>query len=193
MSILTQQLPKTIEGAVINWDFRCMIRFEELLFSEGLTSDEKLEEGLKLFYPQGAPALTRAEAWEKLVWFYRCGLPAPRAAAGRKHSQQKRAYDFDVDAGRIAAAFQQAYGIDLTAGKPLHWWRFRALFENLPPDCRLCRIMDYRTADMTDLSPKTKAFYQRMQSVYGLEQRKEQPLTVKEHNESFIARLRREE
>ena len=44
--------------------------------------------------------------------------------------------DYRCDADYIVGAFQQAYGIDLTADK-VHWWRFKALLHALPPETPL--------------------------------------------------------
>lgn len=47
------------------------------------------------------------------------------------------------------AAFQQAYGIDLTREK-VHWFRFRALFAALPEDTLIAKIMSWRTMDLSE-------------------------------------------
>ena len=59
-------------------------------------------------------------------------------------SQTERALDLIADGDMVVAAFQQAYGIDLTQGD-MHWHRFKALLNGLPESTVLSRIMGYRT------------------------------------------------
>lgn len=74
--------------------------------------------------------------------FYRSENPCPRG--GRAGGA--RPYDYVADGDYIVAAFQQAYGIDLTdPGLEMHWHRFLALFRGLPEDTRMARIIGYRT------------------------------------------------
>lgn len=68
-----------------------------------------------------------------------------RNATPRGSSQSSaRAIDLVLDGDYITAAFQQAYGIDLTSCD-MHWHRFKALLNGLPEDTMLSRIMSYRT------------------------------------------------
>lgn len=55
-----------------------------------------------------------------------------------------RSVDLLLDGDYLTAAFQQAYGIDLTSCD-MHWHRFKALLNGLPDDTMLSRIMGYRT------------------------------------------------
>ena len=61
----------------------------------------------------------------------------------------KKAFDYDVDAGRIYSAFYQTYGIDIEDKlDTMHWWKFRALFDNLSSETRLVSyFMHYRNYD----------------------------------------------
>ena len=60
------------------------------------------------------------------------------------------AFDYQCDAGYIVAAFQQAYGIDLTRER-VHWFRFRALFAALPEETLMAKIMSWRTMDLVGI------------------------------------------
>lgn len=189
MSLLTDPLPTHIRGVPINSDFRTMILYERLLFKPGLPSDDKIRYALDLFFPEAKPG-GRDAAWVGLQWFHHCGKPEIRARGGNCGENQVRAYDYDEDAPLIAAAFQQAYGIDLTAAH-LHWWRFRALFDGLPADCRICKIMEYRTMDTRELPPTKRRHYERLKARYALERRHREPVTLEQHEQDFITRLRR--
>lgn len=191
-SILTDAPPTAIKGVPINWDYRCMIQFERIVFDEEIPSATRVERILSMFYLEGLGTMSMGEAWDRLTEFYRGETDSKSGGTGRRSSSRMRAYDYDVDAERIVAAFQQAYGIDLTCGEAMHWWRFKALFDNLPADCRLCKIMEYRTADTSGMPDKARAFYERMRSQYALEARSAEPMTVEKHDNDFIKRLRRE-
>lgn len=57
-----------------------------------------------------------------------------------------RTLDYIEDGERIVAAFQQAYGIDLTDPDcKMHWHRFKALLGNLPESTQLSKVMGYRS------------------------------------------------
>lgn len=63
----------------------------------------------------------------------------------RTGERGERTVDFEQDAPYLYAAFRQVYGIDLfrERGK-LHWWKFLAMLDSLPSDCKLKEIMAIR-------------------------------------------------
>lgn len=193
MSILTEELPTSIGGVEISSDFRAMIRYESLLFAPSLTSEAKIATILSMFYPCGYGRMKQLEAWNAIQWFYRCGKTATPNTSGGRRSMAAKAYDWEQDAPLILAAFQQAYGMNLTE-EHIHWWRFRALFDNLPADCRLCKIMEYRVANTEGLPERTRAYYEKMRRIYALDRHLDpgRPITLEEHDAAFIARLRRD-
>lgn len=65
-------------------------------------------------------------------------------APKQKTKRGAKAVDFMQDAAYIYASFMQAYHIDLHVTKP-HWLDFLALFEGLPAETIIKRIMDIRT------------------------------------------------
>ena len=65
-------------------------------------------------------------------------------APKQKGKRGQKAVDFIQDAKYIYASFMQAYHIDLHVTKP-HWLDFLALFEGLPSETIIKRIMDIRT------------------------------------------------
>lgn len=83
-------------------------------------------------------------------------------------SNGPRVFDYIEDGGRIVAAFQQCYGIDLTDCH-MHWWRFRALLDNLPDGTALGKVMQYR--GYTKPSREKDAehqYWSRMKRAYSL-------------------------
>ena len=81
---------------------------------------------------------------------------------GRKNRTRKSfrknqtAYSFEQDAPYIYAAFRKEYGINLQKIKneELHWWEFLALFDSLPDDSKIMKIMYWRTCSTSGLPRK---------------------------------------
>lgn len=73
-------------------------------------------------------------------------LASPNATPRRQGGGGPRAFDLVLDGDYIVAAFQQAYGVDLTdPGLDMHWHRFLALFTGLPESTLMAQIEGYRT------------------------------------------------
>lgn len=169
MNLLTEIAPRSvmIEGREyeIDTDFRNCIRFESLMFDPDVQDDLRGILALNLFYPE-IPQNVQA-AFEHILRLYSAGQgQEQRKASG--NSQQKRIYSFEHDSEYIFAAFMADYRIDLNDVEFLHWWKFRALFTGLKPDNLICKIMDYRAADLSKLKGEEKKFYQKMQKQYAL-------------------------
>lgn len=164
MNILLDILPEEIDGIPIRSDFRTMVQFELLMADPDVPQDARLPLAINLLYQQPVHDLQRAI--DGLLWFYRCGAPLKQGGAGGG-GKHERAYDFEQDAPDIYAAFMQAYGIDLNDAD-MHWWKFHALMFALPEDCKISKIMGYRTMDIFKLKGEEKKFYQRMKDTYRL-------------------------
>lgn len=165
MSLLIDPAPLEVEIGgrpwPINSSFRVSLLFEQLMLDSTVEERDKAPLALSLYYPRQPPDLDGAV--RALMWFYRCG----RGPDGPAGGQGKRLYDYDQDDALIFAAFWEAYGLDLEAAE-LHWWKFRALFDALPPDCLICKVMGWRGADTGKMKGKEKEFYQKMQRLYAL-------------------------
>lgn len=190
INLLLDRLPESvlIDGTnwAINTDFYYGIEFELLMQSPEYAPAEKVGRALQLFYPQ-LPGNIEAAA-QQMLWFWSCGRIEPEtkpekdgtesvaAAQTVGSGQSKRAakaYCFEQDAGLILAAFWQAYGIDLNEAEGLHWWKFRALFEGLPAECELVKIMGWRTMDTKGLPKKQKQHYEKLKRLYALKNKAE--------------------
>lgn len=113
----------------VRTSFRVWIEFERILREErmawrGIFADAQ---------PEGA-------GWhDAAVEFLRSPNSTPRT----DRRGGSREIDLIEDGEMIVAAFQQAYGIDLTA-TDMHWHRFKALLTGIPDDTRLAQVMGIR-------------------------------------------------
>lgn len=163
-NIILDRLPDMVEIGGKEYriysDFRTSILFEIMMRNPELKSWEKLNQMLDLYYPVIPP--NRQEAIEKALWFYNCGKeqesePEEEKNKTRREFRKDRvSYSFDQDAPYIYAAFMGAYRMNLQRikSKKLHWWEFIALFDALPDDCKIRKIMYWRTCDTSGLPRK---------------------------------------
>lgn len=118
----------------INTDFRVWLRFGTMLEEDG-----------KAWYGIFSGDVPSGDEWARVaIEFYNDKNDTPKIDGSGGSGD--RAVDFILDGEYIAAAFQQAYGIDLTnPSTTMHWHRFMALFRGLPEDTMMSNIMGYRT------------------------------------------------
>lgn len=95
--------------------------------------------------------------------FFKSENPCPHGVP----SQTERALDLIADGDMVVAAFQQAYGIDLTVGD-MHWHRFKALLANLPESTKLSKVMGYRTYRTPAKGDTNDAAMRRMKRMWSL-------------------------
>lgn len=133
IDLRTRGLPRSIRANGREFDlvtdFRVWIEFERVLREDGAM-------WLGVF----AGARPFGTDWQDaLMEFYASPNPTPRT----ERSDGQRVVDLVEDGELIVAAFQQAYGIDLTA-TDMHWHRFKALLNGIPDDTRLAQVMGIR-------------------------------------------------
>ncbi len=152
----------------IRTDFRVWLRISALFQDEALSLAERIAEALRLCYLPGQLPPSLSGALSAMVDFY-------QGAFGNKEREKSskslpRCLDFQVDAPAIFADFWAEYGIDLSREK-LHWHHFCALLSGLSPERKICRIMHYRMADLSQIGDKNrKNFYRKMKRLYAIKQ-----------------------
>ncbi len=182
MNILVDLLPRSIEIDTlkypINTDFRVSILFEELMQDKDVPMEEKFDLAINLYYKHKPH--DKAQAVDRLLWFYRCGKELEQKSSSSK-ADHKAIYSYEHDDEYIYSAFLEQYGIDLQDVENLHWWKFKAMFKSLK-DCKIVEIMGYRAVKIDSKLPKSqKDFYSRMKRLYKLpdnrsEEEKEQAI-----------------
>lgn len=183
MNPLVEDFPLALCGIPIDTDYRRMVQFELLMQNAEIPMQEKLPLALQLVYLQPVPDLQ--EAWDRLLWYYRCGQPLQTAQ--NQLAQPRRMYDFEQDSQRIYTAFLQEYGIDLQS-QPLHWWKFYTLLVNLPEDCPMGKIMYYRTVNPANLKGEERKQAMAMQARFALD--KPAIVPPEQRDKEFLERIR---
>lgn len=167
MNLLIDGAPETVYiGSLkykINSDFRTCLLFEELIKNDNLSKEDKIYITIKLFF-DNQYIDDFEKALDKIMWFYSCGRETKKVEDGG----YKPIFSFEDDDIFVYAAFREVYNIDLTFEK-LHWWKFKALFESIPDDVQLSKIMSYRAIKINkDMTESEKKFYRNMKKLYAL-------------------------
>ena len=195
--LLTDALPTVWHGRRIDPDFRHMVRLSAAYSQGEVEADPEAfaRQLCQQFYTGIHIPRVFVELWQGVIDFYLAGEQAAEPAAAKPASRPDTgpAFDYRCDAPYIVAAFQQAYGIDLTTEK-MHWFRFRALFAALPEDTLMAKIMGWRSADLADYEGSMREHYAALKERFALPASLRGGAavaqTVAEHDAAFLARFR---
>lgn len=182
-----QVLPDTVEvggrNVRIDTDFRVGVAIEQ----ECATAEPDVAGLLNAFYLGAIPSPVN-EAAQKMIEFY-----AHQDRGEQKEGtggSGKRSYDFAQDADALLASFLDAYGLDLSTAK-IHWWTFKRLLCNLPPDTPFMKRLYYRTADLKKLSKSERKHVEKMRLLYALKAPERAGKTAEELDKEFLEKTRR--
>ena len=169
MNLLLDALPQTAEingrRYRVDTDFRAAYRYAAAAQS-GLPSKQFILQALHCFFGQEYPSDIEA-AIDWVDWFYKAGTIQNTVGNGKGGAPAP--ISFEHDAGRIYASFMSVYHIDLLDVKYLHWWKYKALFDALPDDCEIMKIVGFRTAKIDSKMPKNQQEYLRkMKELYAI-------------------------
>ncbi len=171
--LLLGGLPDEYEGHEISTDFRNAINISLIMEDKDLSDDMRIYMALEQLYPIMPDDID--VAIKGMMWFY------SRGGEGKGEGKREApSFSFNVDADKIFAAFYATYGISLSTIEYLHWWEFLALFESLPDETLIRRVMYWRTADVSKMHKDERARILKMRGLYPLEERAETPLTREE-------------
>lgn len=195
--LLTDALPTVWHGQKIDPDFRHMVRLSSAYSHGEVEADPEAfaRQLCQQFYTGIYIPRVFVELWQGVIDFYLAGEQAEEPAAAKPASRPDTgpAFDYRCDAPYIVAAFQQAYGIDLTTEK-MHWFRFRALFAALPEDTLMAKIINWRTLDLADYEGSMREHYAALKERFALPASLRGGAavaqTVAEHDAAFLARFR---
>jgi hypothetical protein len=172
INILLDRLPQiTQSGYKIRTDFRESIKFELLMQDNKIDEKNKVMQALNLYYYNVKGITDIPKAIDEMLWFFACGKKKNVDNKTEKDNKKeiKQIYSYEFDAEYIYSAFLQQYKIDLNNIQYMHWWKFKALMENLNEDTQFVKIMGYRAIDISKIKDKEeKARYKRLKSIYAL-------------------------
>lgn len=191
--ILLEPLPTEWEGRAIDPDFRHMVWLSNQYLRGRAKADPQgmALEAVRRFYRDQVPPLEVPAAFQAMLKFFVSGTETASSGKGSGGTATV-SFDYSFDADYIVAAFQQAYGIDLTTAQ-MHWWRFRALFRALPEDTLMAKIMSWRSMDTSDMDGKTRQRYEDLKEAFALPKELKggkRIVSVADHNAAFYARFR---
>jgi hypothetical protein len=187
--LLMDGLPEEYDGIEISADFRNMIQLDLIIRDEEVTELERTIAALNQLYPEIPSDLQKAI--KGLQWFYSRGTSEDKESAGEGGSS-KRGFCFNQDANLIYAAFFSTYNISLSTIDFLHWWEFMALFEGLPEDTLMKKVIYWRTADLAKVSKEERKQIIKMRKLFELKgNSKKQTMTVEELTQQTMDRVER--
>ena len=131
------------DGVRVNFSlpFDRVLQFYDLFSEKGgiLTEAEKVECVYDWFVksPKKASPEFKVKAIDRIVRDY--------ISQEKKGSGGEKLYDFRADSSYIYSSFMLAYGLDLFSehGR-LPWWKFVSLFEGLPEDSKIKKVIEIR-------------------------------------------------
>ncbi len=171
-NILLDRLPQyTQNGLKLRTDFRESIKFELLMQDNYLDEQTKVIQALKLYYYDISRIKDIRQAINDILWFYACGKKKIDVDEKEnvKTESKKQIYSYEFDDEYIYSAFMEQYKIDLNNIKYLHWWKFKALLNNLNENTQFVKIMGYRSIDLSKIKDKDmKASYKKLKKQYAL-------------------------
>jgi len=148
-------------GIVDKTDFKQVLKFFRLLTLDHLTQEEKTAITLKIFF-DNVP--DDPELFTRILDYVACG-----ESRDEDDKDAERVFDYNIDHGRIFAAFLQTYGIDLRTTE-MHWWTFCELLNALPEETKLVQYVQLRgkKAGKND-SPEYKKELRKMQNAIRID------------------------
>ena len=171
--LLSNRLPDSVEihgkSYPINTDYRIGIQVESILLDSDMSDDMKVYETIRLYFDDMPPLEYAEEIIKKIIWFYTGHELEDERRSQRGNKPGNGLYfSYIHDADKIAAAFMQQYGVDITE-KKLHWWKFRAMFNSLSEDTQFVKVVGYRAMQIPANMPrKQKEFYKKMKKIHAL-------------------------
>ena len=177
MNILLDAMPDFLmvndQKIMIDSGFRTWIRFDEALFWNSDPMEQRIYAAMQVCYDGEIPADINSAVRAAIAFYAQTDQPFEDPQSDEPNDQSlpernNRTYSFTHDASLICAAFLSQYGIDLTKDD-LHWWHFKALFEGLDGESKLCKIMEIRAMDLSKVKDnESKAHYRRLKRLYRL-------------------------
>lgn len=165
------------QGLTVDVDFAfdTVINYFNLLDSDDLTNEDKIEGAIDLFFgnSKSAPDLDDIEFYEFAIKQINKEIedyPYGRSENGSQPSKYVKYVDYNKDAGAIYAGFLQQYNIDLTKERgKLQWNQFHALFDGLSEKTQIKQIIEIRQKPISDIDKDDQADWLNAKAYYSLD------------------------
>ena len=165
------------QGLTVDVDFAfdTVINYFNLLDSDDLTNEDKIEGAIDLFFgnSKSAPDLDDIEFYEFAIKQINKEIedyPYGRSENGSQPSKYVKYVDYNKDAGAIYAGFLQQYNIDLTKERgKLQWNQFHALFDGLSEKTQIMRIIEIRKKPLSEVDKDDIADWQNAKAYYSID------------------------
>lgn len=168
MNSLYEAFPTSVDVLGVEYpiitDFREWIKFMDMAEDDEIPIEIKLQCMLQYFteeIPRDLQAAVQALrefllADELFDSIKQISLPQEGVDSSQEHDAEAlnhvRAYDYTIDQGYVIQAFLEVYHIDLLEIDYMHWWKFRLLFEHLPEETAMKKLIYYRTVNLNSIS-----------------------------------------
>lgn len=167
----------------IDTDFRTWISLEKEV-TEAKNDEDSFKPLLNFALSQNLPICR--ETFDEILSFFVCGKKKENSSGSESH--QEPSIDFEKDEELIFCAFLTQYRINLRADY-LHWWDFMAMLNGLTEEHTICKIMGYRTMDLSKIDKKLRPEYQKLKDKYSLT--KKHFATLEDRNNALRERVKK--
>ena len=178
MDLTKKDLPNVVEingrSYSVKTDFRLWMRFEIEVSKMDLNGQVDVTYLFENDMPEHCDL-------EDLFVFSRPVAELPRAVSHLR--SDVIAYDYELDADLIFAAFLGQYGIDLMVDD-MHWHKFLALFRGLNDSTRMREIMGYRCYEKQ--TNKDRDVYEELQRAWEIRRSTPQEKAEEEKFSSYF-------
>lgn len=177
-NIILDDLPAQFGGSKVRTDFRQVLKYYRIVEDSRFSDSDKAGLIIRIFF-EGMPTEEPEKTWDFIVNY----VKGPETA--KTAGPQKKTFDFNVDHGRVFAAFRQVYGIDLRTAN-LHWWEFLELFSSIPDNTVLMKVIEIRGKKIPKKGDREQIQkLRRIKAAYALEQ----PERVQKANDAALEKM----
>lgn len=152
-------------GVIDKTDFKQVLKFFRItaLSDDEMSVEEKAKWTIRIFFDQRPDP--DIDLMKEIALFIACG----EESKSEDGEEERKVFDYNIDHGRIFAAFLQTYNIDLRTAS-MHWWTFCELLNALPEETKLVQYIQIRGKKPSkDDSAEYKKELRKIQAAIGLD------------------------
>lgn len=137
-------LPKSLTVGGTRYDIRSDYRdirwIITALTDAELDKSDRAEAALTVFYPDfdNMPPSDYQEALDRLAWFINCGRQE------KDGKNKPKLIDWEKDFVLMVSPVNKVLGTEIRALEYLHWWTYRAAWDEIDPNCTWAQVLRIR-------------------------------------------------